>query len=94
MYSSVPRTAYCGSNLSRDTLRRPQELQRLLLTNKNDKAQRWKLSSTSVKSHNAHRFWKARTQLVSTGLGVEKLGMNRLIFMKSMWQCEEIGSIV
>jgi len=32
--------------------------------------------------------------LAITGVGVEKVGTNQLIFMKSIWQCEVFSSIV
>jgi hypothetical protein len=33
-------------------------------------------------------------ELLQTGVGVEKVGTNQLISMKSIWQCEVFSSIV
>jgi hypothetical protein len=35
-----------------------------------------------------------RYQLAITGVGVEKVGTNQPIFMRSVWQCEMFSSIV
>ena len=39
-------------------------------------------------------YSETEPQLARTRVGVEKVGTNQLIFMRSVWQCEMFSSIV